>query len=157
MNTDDEMGAVIYEIAADVFTAMVDGEEGLLQQWHGDVVPAFTHPLYAWVDVDGPVRARTVVSAERSTCDALTRSLLGLPEDEVVDAGDLEDAFGEVANVVGGNIKSMVPDSGRMFPPVIADVEPGALEVHAMVPLEWRGELILISVTNPSEAEGLAS
>lgn len=133
-------------IAEEVFTAMVDGEPGLL-------VPAFevpaapTTPTYAWVDVHGEHPGRVMVATERATAMDLTRALFALqPDDEVSDA-DFVDAFGEIANVVGGNVKALVPDPGPLTLPEVSPMAPtdGAVVLHE-AHLVWRGKPLTISL-----------
>ncbi len=45
------------------------------------------------------------------TAKKLTASFLGMGEDEVED--DIDDAVGEIANMLGGNVKSLLSSKGR--------------------------------------------
>ena len=53
-------------IAQDLFTAMVDGEPGLLQPADDAVVPT-ADAVRARVDIVGPARSRVLVTTARST------------------------------------------------------------------------------------------
>jgi hypothetical protein len=67
---------------------------------------------------------------------------------EEVGALDLVDAFGEVANVVGGNLKSLLPTQGQLSLPQVAASAPevpGAIVVQDLR-LSWRGSLIVVTV-----------
>lgn len=137
----------VYAIAEEVFAAMIDGEPGHLLPWVGEV-PVPTEPLVAWVDVHGELAGRAAVSTDVPTAHALTRALLGMGPDEPVGPEDLVDAFGEVANVVGGNVKSLLPSQGTLTLPQVSAALPelpaGAL-AHELL-LDWHGRAIVVVV-----------
>ena len=65
----------------------------------------------------------------------------------LTDIAGIEDAFGEVANVVGGNIKSLLPTQGTLGLPQVADHVPdvaGSTPVHELR-LAWRGRPIVVT------------
>lgn len=134
-------------IADEVFTAMVDGEPGHLQPWL-DAAPVLEDPIHSWVDVHGSHPGRVLVSTERATATRLTRSLLAIGPDEEVSDADFVDAFGEIANVVGGNVKALVPDPGPLTLPLVDAVAPagdGAFRLHETL-LAWRDAPVSISL-----------
>lgn len=145
----------IEAIAQDVFTAMVDGEEGHLLPWLGER-PEPVVPVHAWVDVRGPVSGRILLTTERATAQALTRALLAIPADEPVEAADMVDALGEVANVVGGNIKSLVPEGGVLTLPQVESVRPEVAPGQLLhdVAFGWRGQLLVISLLSTETGSG---
>jgi CheY-specific phosphatase CheX len=137
----------VYAIAEEVFAAMVDGEPGYLRPWEGEV-PVSAEPLVAWVDVHGELAGRAAVTTDLPTAHALTRALLHMGEDEEVGPEDLDDAFGEVANVVGGNVKALLPTQGTLGLPVVATelpVVPGTSLTHELR-LDWRGRPLVVVV-----------
>ncbi len=136
----------VLSIAEDVFVAMVDGEPGTLRPWHGEP-PALSSEIHAWVDVHGPAEGRVLLSTEETTAEDLARALLGLEPTETVSDADLVDAFGEVANVVGGNVKALVADPHALGLPVVdrTPPEPGVTLLHRLV-LDWRGRLLVVSL-----------
>lgn len=136
----------VYDIATEVFAAMIDGEPGRVVRWAGDR-PAPVEELFAWVDVTGPMSGRVLLSTEHATAVEVTRALLGLDPDEPVVHADIVDALGEVANVVGGNVKSLGPDHSVLTLPEVAKERPttdGAL-LHDLA-LDWRGRLLVLSL-----------
>ena len=137
----------IFVIADEVFTAMIDGEEGYLRVWDGPA-PVLLDPMHAWVDVNGTTSGRVLLSTEHSTADALARALLAMEPDEVVSPEDFVDALGEVANVVGGNVKSLVPDPGVLTLPQVTQDRPPTLPDALMyeLALDWRGPAVVISL-----------
>jgi hypothetical protein len=146
--------ADVYAIAGDVFAAMVDGEPGLLVPWPGDV-PMDGHDVAAWVDVDGPWRGRASLETSSESAASLTRALLRLPESEQVADEDLVDALGELANVVGGNVKALLPEQGTLGLPRVATTLPDDPTARAVqrLPLGWRGRSLVLTVWASGDGE----
>lgn len=139
----------VYAIAAEVFSAMVDGERGYLTAWVG-AGPPMPDAIHAWVDVSGAMRGRVLLSTEQQTAQRITRALLGLDADASVGDADLTDALGEVANVVGGNVKALSNSPGAMgLPEVMHERPPSdpASLVYSLT-LDWRGAPLMISLWN---------
>jgi hypothetical protein len=137
----------VHAIAQEVFAAMVDGDLGLLLPWEGEL-PALDDALVAWVDLFGDWSGRAVLVTAEGTAQELTRALMGLRPDEPVERADLEDAFGEIANVVGGNLKALLPNPGTLgLPRIGSDLPPLEGAVRALhLPLSWRGRLFVVDV-----------
>ncbi len=77
----------------------------------------------------------------------LTRALLGMPDEEEVSDADYVDAVGEIANVVGGNVKALVPDPGPLTLPKVAATQPtDEATLLFDAPFTWRGRPLVISV-----------
>lgn len=137
----------VTSIAADLFATMVDGEPGHLEEWWGER-PVVDDPLFTWIDIQGAAVTRVMLVAGRDTGERITRALLALPEGSAVQDEDFADAVGEVANVVGGNVKSLVMDSGTLTLPVVAHQAPSAPGATAIVDawLSWRGAPVGVSL-----------
>lgn len=137
----------VYAITHEVFGAMIDPEPGYLRPWEG-ALPAPVDPLAAWVDVHGELAGRAAVICETAAAHDLARALLRMDPGEEVTPADLVDAFGEVANVVGGNIKALLPSQGTLtLPQVAAEVPPAPADtpVHELA-LDWRGHPLAVVV-----------
>lgn len=138
----------IFTIAEEVFSAMIDGEPGLLVPWpEGEVEQ--DDVMHAWVDVAGEHPGRVLFSTARSTALAITRALLAMEEGEPVGDADFVDALGEVANVVGGNVKALVPDPGALTLPQVTHAGPPPLEPERLLHetrMSWRGQMLAISL-----------
>ncbi|PPK93108.1 chemotaxis protein CheX [Kineococcus xinjiangensis] len=94
--------------------------------------------LCASVSISGARPGLVTVTVPQATASALAAVMLqeeALPEDEV------HDALGEVANIVAGNVKALVPDAGSLGLPVLSTATPrlgnGAAEVGRMDAV-WR-------------------
>ena len=151
MTTVVDLGSV-FEIAQSVFAAMIDGDKGLLTSWDGEPV-VFDDPLVAWVDVHGPFEGRAAVTTQTATAHALVRALMGMAADESVGQEDLVDAFGEIANVVGGNVKALLPDQGTLGLPQVASAPPALPGPSHQLHLVWRGEPLDITIWLTSKGE----
>ncbi|MCI1674673.1 MAG: chemotaxis protein CheX [Ancrocorticia sp.] len=138
-------------IVSEVFSSMIDGDAAGVHSWTKEI-PDWEAPLCAWVDVHGNLGMRAAISLDNDTCSDLTRALLGIGVEENVDTADVLDALGELANVVGGNIKSMMADSSRLtLPSVATSIPEGSGRVRCEVPLEWRGKLVMVSLWDLDE------
>ena len=72
--------------------------------------------LSSWVDVVGPWTGTVVLTTGRETAAELTRALLGEHAPAELEDEDVDDAFGEIANVVGGNVKAALPGPSALEP-----------------------------------------
>ncbi len=135
--------ATVESIAQDAWIALV-GEEEVLVPLPGEPV---TDPVSSWVDVVGPWTGSVVLTTGRRTAEELTRALLREHSPEVLEDDDVVDAFGEIANVVGGNVKAALPGSSGLSLPDVGDAPaPRNPEDVCRVDLLWRGETVSISV-----------
>lgn len=133
----------VESIAQDAWIALVGEDEILVPvpgELSGDV-------LSSWVDVVGPWTGSVVLSTAPQTAADLTRALLGETAPELLDHEDVADAFGEIANVVGGNVKAALPGpSGLSLPEVGTAPEVRNPADVCRVDILWRGQPLTISV-----------
>jgi hypothetical protein len=135
--------ATVQEIADQAWAALV-GEDEVLVPLPG---PLPADPLSSWVGVVGPWTGRVVLTCGRDTAEQLTRALLREHAPAELDDEDVADALGELANVVGGNVKAVLPGPSALGLPEVG-VAPSAVSpadtcrVHAL----WRGQPLTISV-----------
>jgi chemotaxis protein CheX len=135
--------ATVQAIADEAWLAMV-GEDEVLVPLPGEL-PADT--LSSWVHVAGPWKGTVVLTCGRSTAEELTRSLLREHAPDVIEQEDVEDAFGELANVVGGNVKAVLPGPSALgLPEVGLTPQPGRPADTCRVDVLWRGQPLTISV-----------
>lgn len=120
----DDINQLICEVWApsvDLELYPVDDETGVRE--HAAVIEASG----AW---DG----RVVVRATGSFARAVAANMFGMPRHEV-DQEDADDAIGELANVVGGNLKSLL-DGGEVdlaVPQLGTDSHDGAEVTHTVL------------------------
>ena len=135
--------ATVESIAQEAWISLV-GEDEVLLPLPGEAV---ADPVSSWVDVVGPWTGSVVLTTGRATAEALSRALLRETAPEVLEDEDVEDAFGEIANVVGGSVKAALPGpSGLSLPQVgHAPLVRNPVDVCS-VDVLWRGEPLSISV-----------
>ena len=138
----------VLNIANDVLYALIDKHEGTVMEWVEPVEP-FQDPIYAWVDSQGDKRLRVMVEMEDSTAKDLARAMYLLGETDEVTEEDQQDAFGEIVNVIGGNMKSIVEDSGNLIIPKVGKDKPTWPDSPLVsVNLNWKGKFLVISVSD---------
>ena len=141
--------ATILSIAEEAWFALV-GEDELLLPIPGEL-PAGV--LSAWVDVVGPWTGSVVLTSGRQTAAELTRALLGAAAPELLEHEDVADAFGEIANVVGGNVKAAVPGPSALGLPEVGEA-PAVRNPEDVVRIDvlWRGQPVSVSAQGALQA-----
>ncbi|NJC71766.1 chemotaxis protein CheX [Planosporangium thailandense] len=104
--------------------------------------------VHASVSVTGAWRGHILVTCSMGAARNVAGALLGIDLDDVTPE-DVSDAVGELANIIGGNVKSLMPEpSALSLPVVLVDGNvgfPSAIEVGSLVG-EWLGEPIAVQV-----------
>lgn len=145
---DQEVREAVLNIANDVFYALIDKHEGTVMEWLDEIEP-FQNPVYAWVDSQGDKQLRVMLEMEDSTAKDLTRAMYRLGETDEVTEEDQQDAFGEIVNVIGGNMKSIVEDSGNLILPQVRKEKPVEPESPLIsVNLYWKGKFLVVSISD---------
>lgn len=121
--------------------------------------PMAADAVRAWVSVEGPWRGRVELVCARSTAEAMTAVVLGVDDGERVAGEDVEDVLGELANVVGGAVKSLLPGSAALGLPGVEagpahregrhDRAPAVLHVD----LVWRDQPVEVALRAPAPTE----
>lgn len=125
--------------------------------------PALAHAVR--VRFAGPSRGALLLAVSDDVATALAANMLGLDESVVrADARLRQDALGEAANVVCGNVLPLVAGRAAVFhldaPEVIAladafPVSPDAAHAEALLVERGRAELVLL-FDPPTPADGAA-
>lgn len=86
---------------------------------------AVTPGVHATISIGGPWIATIIVSMGEALVNQYANALLEVPIPELTDA-DVRDAIGELANIVGGNVKGMLDDaiSTTLSLPVVSSDPP---------------------------------
>jgi hypothetical protein len=133
----------VLSIAEEAWIALVGEDEVLVPV--PEELPADT--VSSWVDVVGPWTGSVVLSTGTQTAAELTRALLADYAPELLEHEDVADAFGEIANVVGGNVKAALPGPSALSLPEVGN--PPAVRNPAdvvRIDVLWRGQPVSISV-----------
>ena len=141
--------ATVQAIADDVWTSLVGDGEVLVPL----PVPAPEVTVSAWVRITGPWCGAVVVTCDEPTAEALTECLLRARPPAVVDAEDVADALGELANVLGGNVKAALPGPSSLGLPEAGPTPPAARpDDLCRVDAQWRGQFLTITVQGATAA-----
>jgi len=125
-----------------------------------ELVPA---PPHAWaapvggasacwsgaVSVSGEWHGMIAVDLAGESAEALARGMLALGEHEEVDPVELSDVVGEFANIVGGNVKSLMPGPSSLSLPLVAHnvlEPPSELQPQVTLDLAWRDAPVRVRV-----------
>jgi chemotaxis protein CheX len=142
--------ATVQSIADETWLALLGMEEGLVPLR----APLPDDALSAWVAVSGPWTGAVVLSCGQATAEDLCRTLLGEPQGAALDSDDVADALGELANVVGGNVKALLPGPSVLGLPEVGPRPPqGPAADTCAVEALWRGRPVRISVVGAVGAD----
>ena len=124
----DDIWTSLFEIPLDIDAPLPD-----------DVVTAF-------VDISGGWQGRVMVATTTEGALSLASHMLHVPE-SYVDEADLADAIGELANIVGGSVKSCVDGKCALSLPNVSRYAPGAASKDALEVLaSWNTHPLCIRV-----------
>ncbi len=140
-------------VTEDVWMALV-GEDATLTP---RVVPAGSgFDVAAWsaaTTISGEWQGVVTVELSESLARDLTVTMLDLDAGDAVADGDVADAVGEVVNMIGGNVKSLMPGpSALSLPAVAAGRAAFASDVVEACRLDllWEGAPVRVSVHVPA-------
>ncbi|GAA1882810.1 chemotaxis protein CheX [Lapillicoccus jejuensis] len=143
LDLEDVVGAAtLVDIVADLAESLFPGEPRPVAVPHRDP----QEPVGARIRITGGWDGVVVLRMSWTFAEQLAHRLFLLPDGTAVDA-DLLDVLGEVVNIVGGNVKALLPGDNQLsLPhPRLADVVPPAGGLHATV--LWGVEPVQISIT----------
>ncbi len=141
-------------VTNDVWTSFLANHEPL--EW-APAPLAEPEVMRASVDIRGEWDG--TVTLEMSPAAALTAARTMLTLDEVGHE-DVLDALGELVNMIGGNIKSLLPSGSALGLPMVSSTPvapsaPSGSTEHCRADLSWAGTTILVRVwSHTTEKEG---
>jgi chemotaxis protein CheX len=120
-----------------------------------EVRPAVTIPEHsaetlvsAYVLVSGAWQGAVALVCTPDVAGRLAAAMLGL--DEAPDTEDVADAVGELANVFGGNVKSLVPQPSSISLPVVTwshqSQAPRRAHMICGLDLDWDGHAVSLRI-----------
>ncbi len=98
--TTEHVERVVEDLFVSMFSMEVSPEE------NREIIPS-EGSLEASVQIEGPLQLEVRVVAPRELSEAIARAMFETEQDALTE-DETRDAIGEVANVVGGNIKGLV-------------------------------------------------
>ena len=140
-------GETVQSIAQEAWSALVGDDEFLVPLPGGLPDDAIS----SWVEIVGPWTGAVVLTCGRATAEELSRCLLAEHAPPVLDAEDVQDALGELANVVGGNVKALLPGPSVLGLPEVGSVSPAGRTAGdpadtCRVDVLWRGQSLTVTV-----------
>ncbi len=105
-----ELGDKIIESAKEIFSTMVMMEIEVVDQANNEV-KTLVDSISGVIGLAGTHKGVLAIHLPNHVAKAITGSFLGM---EVTEMGeDVEDAVGELANMLGGNVKTILSEKGR--------------------------------------------
>jgi chemotaxis protein CheX len=103
----------------------------------------------AIVHVSGTWTGSVVVSCSSDVADSTAAAMLDVPVEDLT-GPDVSDALGEVANMIGGSVKAMMPEPSMLSLPVVTfgggeSYVPGTVELQSNR-WGWHGEPLVVTV-----------
>jgi len=139
----------VRSIAQEAWSALIGGDEFLVPLPGGPPEDAVS----SWVEVVGPWSGSVVLTCSRATAEQLSRCLLAEHAPPVLDDEDIQDGLGELANVVGGNVKAVLPGPSVLgLPEVGSAPQAGSPADICRLELLWRGQSMTITVQGSAGA-----
>ncbi|HEV7823467.1 MAG TPA: chemotaxis protein CheX [Mycobacteriales bacterium] len=136
----------VEQIVGEVFGSFLGGDDTMpipVASSEGDPTVA------ASVSITGGWSGHVVFGCSESASRIAAAHLLMMSEDELADA-DIADAVGELANMIGGNIKSLLPGPSALTLPLVSL---GGAALHlpssteaVRLDLTWQGQPVRVSV-----------
>ena len=137
----------VQSIAQEAWSALI-GEDDFLVPLPGGLPD---DAVSSWVEVVGPWTGAVVLTCGRATAEELSRCLLAEHAPPVLDAEDVADGLGELANVVGGNVKAVLPGPSVLGLPEVGSAPAAGADV-LRVDLLWRGRSLTITLQGSAGA-----
>ncbi|GGK17986.1 hypothetical protein GCM10010124_08160 [Pilimelia terevasa] len=140
----------------------IDLKEIVDQVWESYLDPDGTAPLVLTgtvpekfdatgsISITGPWHGHVVVATSLGAATGAAAAFLAMEPDEVSEE-DVADALGELVNIIGGNVKSMLPPGCLLALPHVVVATgavsrwPGATRICELCG-QWRGEPVCISL-----------
>jgi chemotaxis protein CheX len=136
----------LYGIMVETWTAYLGMEQG-------EPLARIENPgplnVVASVSITGAWDGHVIVSTSEAASVAIAAAMLDLDADAVSEA-DILDAAGELVNVVGGNVKNVMPAPTHLSLPMTTQAGlrlryPGTRELCGLT-ADWRGEPVTVTV-----------
>ena len=135
-------------IVEQVWSSFLGETEPLLPRPSGGAFPA-DDAWSAAVSISGGWDATVTVELSAPVALSLTATMLGLETSARVEDGDVADAVGELVNMIGGNIKSLMPGPSVLSLPAVAAgraAHPSGASEVARFDGVWAGQPVRVAV-----------
>jgi len=139
----------VQAIVEQVWSSFLGEEEPLLPRLAEPGQFAADEAWSAAVSISGGWDATVTVELSAPVALSLTRTMLGLDDIDDAEDGDVADAVGELVNMVGGNVKSLMPGPSVLSLPAVAAgraAHPSGAAEIARFDGVWAGEPVRVAV-----------
>jgi chemotaxis protein CheX len=100
----------------------------------------------AWVVIRGGWSGFVVLEMGSGTAEEAARVMLDLEERDDVERDEVADAVGELVNIIGGNVKSLLPTASSLGLPQVGRAAPAIVVEHCRVDLWWGPRPVVVRV-----------
>jgi len=121
------------------------------------------HAWTAAITISGGWQALVLMQFSDVAATQVAHRMLGMGPDEQPVAEDLTDSLGELVNVIGGNVKSLMPGPSQLSLPLVAQGTvtasvPGPAELVETTRLDisWLGQPVRLSISAAAAEVDLA-
>ena len=121
----------------------------------GELVPGGVDEgeVSATISLSGAWNGTACLTCSRTAARHAARLMFDLPDEELT-AAEISDALGELINVVGGNIKGILPGPTDLSLPTLHEEPfrvPGHLELAYKILFTWLDEPVVVTVWTDSD------
>ncbi|GAA4089119.1 chemotaxis protein CheX [Nocardioides kongjuensis] len=144
----------VLAVTEDVWMALLGDDGTLLPR---AVPPGSPFDATAWsaaTTISGGWQGVVTVELDEVLARRLTTRMLALPADEEASDSDVADAVGELVNMVGGNVKSLMPGPSVLSLPAVAAGRAAFSSDSTLacrLDLVWQDAPVRVSVHVPQE------
>ena len=131
-------------LVEDVWSSFLGAEEPLLPGMPAEFPTGWS----AAVTVTGEWEGMVSVEVPTRVAEEVTRRMLCLDDGPLADE-DVADAVGELVNMIGGNVKSLMPGPSTLSLPLVAHTvleAPSELRPRVTLDLAWRAAPVRVRV-----------
>jgi chemotaxis protein CheX len=139
----------IHEICQEIWESLL-GMDLTMSDDPGDPFADSKRTMTGFVNIGGAWQGTVLLEVSDFLSHAFAGRMLGMASDEVSEQ-DVADSLGELTNMVGGNIKSLLPAPSNLSIPSVAEGSdysiwaPGT-DLLAQITLRCEGQPMLITV-----------
>jgi chemotaxis protein CheX len=140
----------VADVVGQVWSSFLGEEQPLLPTYVEVGTPFDAENAWsAAVSTSGGWEAIVTVELSAGLAFSLTRLMMAFGEDEELEDADVADAVGELVNMIGGNIKSLMPGPSALSLPAVAAgraAHPSGATEISRFDGQWAGEPVRVSV-----------
>ena len=143
----------VHAIVEQVWSSFLGDEEPLLPAYDVDAAFPAEDAWSSAVSIHGGWTGTVTIELSKVLAFSLTRVMMAMEESEPLDDGEVADAVGELVNMIGGNIKSLMPGPSALTLPVVAAgraAHSNDLREVSRFDARWTGQPVRVSVHAPS-------